>query len=90
MNQFKEVKKMTQLAIYIDDQLSKRLDKAVKASGKSKSKWVSEAIKMALQDHWPESFFNLAGSWDDDVGPDEIMGRIRRGMDKSDRRDKLR
>ena len=81
---------MTQLAIYIDDQLSKRLDKVVKASGKSKSKWVSEAIKMALQDQWPEGFFNLAGSWDDDVGPDEIMGRIRRGMDKSGRRDKLK
>jgi len=81
---------MTQLAIYIDDQLSKRLDKVVKASGKSKSKWVSEAIKMALQDHWPEGFFNLAGSWDDDVGPDEIMGRIRRGTEKSDQRDKLR
>ncbi len=81
---------MTQLAIYIDDQLSKRLDKVVKASGKSKSKWVSEAIKMALQDQWPEGFFNLAGSWDDDVGPDEIMGRIRRGMEKSDQRDKLR
>ena len=81
---------MTQLAIYIDDQLSKRLDKVVKASGKSKSKWVSEAIKMALQDQWPGGFFNLAGSWDDDVGPDEIMGRIRRGMDKSDQRDKLR
>ena len=81
---------MTQLAIYIDDQLSKRLDKVVKVSGKSKSKWVSEAIKMALQDQWPEGFFKLAGSWEDDVGPDEIMGRIRRGMDKSDRRDKLR
>ena len=81
---------MTQLAIYIDDQLSKRLDKAVKASGKSKSKWVSEAIKMALQDQWPDGFFDLAGSWDDDAGPEEIIERIRRGMDESDRRDKLR
>jgi metal-responsive CopG/Arc/MetJ family transcriptional regulator len=46
---------MTQMVIYIDVQLSKRLDKAVKASCKSKSKWVSEAVKNALQDQWPNS-----------------------------------
>jgi len=81
---------MSQLAIYIDDQLAKRLDKAVKASGKSKSKWVADAIKSSLQDQWPEGFFDLAGSWEDDLMPDEIMSRIRKGMDKPDRREKLR
>jgi hypothetical protein len=87
---FREVKNMSQLAIYLDDQLAERLDKAAKASGKSKSKWVSDAIKMALQDQWPEGFFNLAGSWEDDVGPDEIMSRIRERMRKSDKRENLR
>jgi predicted DNA-binding protein len=86
----KEVINMSQLAIYIDNQLAERLDKAVKASGKSKSKWVADAIKRSLQDQWPKEFFDLAGSWVDDVGPDEIMGRIRRGMEKSDRRERLR
>jgi len=43
-------------------QLAKRLDKAVKASGKSKSKWVTEVIEKELKDHWPEGFFDLAGS----------------------------
>lgn len=81
---------MSQLAIYIDDQLAERLDKAVKASGKSKSKWVADAIKRSLQDHWPKGFFELAGSWEDDVGPDEIMSRIRKGMGKSDKRENLR
>ena len=71
-------------------QLAARLDKAAKASGKSKSKWVCDAIKMALQDQWPEGFFDLAGSWEDDIGPHEIMSRIRRGMEKPDRREKLR
>ena len=81
---------MSQLAIYIDDQLAKKLDKAVKASGKSKSKWVAGAIKRTLQDEWPEGFFNLAGSWEDEFGPEEIMNRIRTGMDKPDGREKLR
>ncbi len=80
---------MSQLAIYIDDQLAERLDKAAKASGKSKSRWVADAIKRSLQDQWPKGFFDLAGSWEDDVGPDKIMSRIRRGMEKTDRREKL-
>ena len=57
---------MAQLAIYIDDQLAERLDKAVKASGKSKSKWVAEAITHSLQDQWPDGFLELAVSWEDD------------------------
>ena len=47
---------MAQLAIYIEDQLAERLDKAAKASGKSKSRWVADAIKRSLQDQWPEGF----------------------------------
>ena len=80
---------MSQLAIYIDDQLSKRLDKAVKASGKSKSKWVADAIKRSLQDRWPEGFFDLAGGWEDDGGPEEIMDRIRKGMEEPEERESL-
>jgi hypothetical protein len=81
---------MAQLAIYIEDQLAKRLDNAAKSSGKSKSKWVADAIKRSLQDQWPEGFFDLAGSWKDDVGPDEIMRKIRSGMEKPESREKLR
>ena len=81
---------MAQLAIYIDEQLADRLEKAVKASGKSKSKWVTEAIERELKDHWPEGFFDLAGSWEDDEGPVEIMKRIRSGMGRPDRREVLR
>ena len=81
---------MSQLAIYIDDQLAERLDKAAKVSGKSKSRWVADAIKRSLQDQWPKGFFDLAGSWEDDLMPDEIMSRIRTGLDKPDRREKLR
>ena len=80
---------MSQLALYIDDKLAQRLDKAVKASGKSKSRWVADAIRRALQDQWPEGFFDLAGKWKDDVGPDEIIQRIRSGMEEPDHRKRL-
>jgi hypothetical protein len=80
---------MAQLAIYLEDRLAKRLEKAVKVSGQSKSRWVAEAIKRSLRDHWPEGFFDLAGSWQDDKSPDEIMKVIRKGMERSDGREKL-
>ncbi len=80
---------MTQLAVYIEDQLSERLNKAVKASGKSKSGWVADAIRRSLLDQWPEGFFELAGKWEDDVGPEEILKRIRNGMGALEEREEL-
>lgn len=80
---------MSQLALYIDDQLAERMEKAVKASGKSKSRWVADAIRRSLQDQWPEGFFDLAGKWKDDVGPEEIMKRIRSGLQEPDTRERL-
>jgi hypothetical protein len=79
----REVIIMAQLAIYIDDQLAERLNKAVTAAGKSKSKWVAEAIQHSLQDQWPEGFFELAGSWKDDTEPDlsgENLKLLREGV----------
>ena len=80
---------MTQLAIYIEDQLSEKLDRAVKASGKSKSKWIADIIKKELNDQWPEDFFNLAGSWKDDREPDEIIKDIREGLERLEQREEI-
>ena len=80
---------MAQLAVYIDDNLSKRLDRAAKSSGKSKSKWIADAIEKSLDDQWPQGFFNLAGSWKDDESPEEILRRIRKGMESSETREEL-
>ena len=74
---------MAQLAIYIDDQLAKRLDKAVAASGKSKSKWVAGAIKHSLQDQWPDGFFEPVGSRKDGIEPDpggKNLELLRKGV----------
>ena len=74
---------MAQLAIYIDDQLAERLDKAVIAAGKSKSRWVAEAIKHSFQDQWPDGFFEFAGSWKDDTEPElsgENLKLLREGV----------
>jgi len=43
-----------------------------------------------LQDQWPEGFFELAGSWEGDADPDEILKTIRQGMEKIERREEIR
>ena len=80
---------MPQLAIYIDDNLSKKLNKAIKVSGKSRSKWVADLIKAKLEDEWPEDFFELAGSWVGEETPEEIMATIRKGLKQTEKREDL-
>ena len=80
---------MPQLAIYIDDNLSKKLIKAVEASGKSRSKWIADLIQTKLEDEWPEDFFELAGSWEGEETPEEIMANIRKGLKKTEKREDL-
>ena len=80
---------MPQLAIYIDDKLSKKLNKAIEVSGKSRSKWVADLIEAKLRDEWPEDFFELAGSWEGEETPEEIMASIRKGLDQAERREDL-
>jgi hypothetical protein len=83
---YKEVIVMPQLAIYVDDDLSNKLNKAIRMSGKSRSKWVADLIKAKLKDEWPEGFFELAGSWEGDETPEEIMAKIRKGLEQTERR----
>lgn len=80
---------MPQLAIYIDDELAEKLDKAIRASRKSRSKWVADLIRAKLEDEWPEDFFELAGSWEDEETPQEILAKIRKGFEQTDKREDL-
>ncbi len=80
---------MAQLAIYIDDKLSNKLNKAIRASGQSRSKWVSNLIKSKLEDEWPEGFFELAGSWEGEETPEEIMANIRKALEQTEQREDL-
>ena len=80
---------MPQLAIYIDDGLSRKLNKAIRTSGKSRSKWVADLIKAKLEDEWPEGFFELASTWEGEDTPEEIMAKIRKGLEQTEERENL-
>ncbi len=80
---------MPQLAIYLDEDIAKKLDRAVKKSGKSRSKWVADLIKAKLEDDWPEDFFDLAGAWEGPESPEEILISIRKGIELFETREDL-
>jgi len=69
--------------------LSKKLKKTIKASRKSRSKWVSDLIKAKLDNDWPEGFFKLAGSWEGEKTTDQIIAIIRKGLDQTEKREDL-
>ena len=76
---------MSQLAIYIDETTQKKVDRAAKLEGKSRSSWVKEAILEKIEGSIPESWFKLWGSWEDKRSTDEILKDIDKGYQESER-----
>lgn len=54
---------MPQITLYIDEETDRKMRKAAKASGLSRSRWAAEAIRHKLGRDWPEGFMRLAGAW---------------------------
>ena len=76
---------MAQITIYVDDDTLKKVDRATKASGVSKSKWITESIQLRLRAEWPDSVKELAGAWEDFPLAEEI----RASQGKDSRRERL-
>ena len=79
---------MAQLALYVEDDLMRRLDRAVKRAGVSRSRFVADALRQQLNDELPESFFEVLGTWEDTRTTAQILKDIRRAP--RDRRARLR
>jgi hypothetical protein len=56
---------MPQISLYIDAETDRKMRKAARAAGISRSRWASEAIRSKLGEEWPESVMKLAGAWKD-------------------------
>ena len=68
---------MPQLTIYLDEDSAALVEKAVKSTGISKSKWIAEAIRLRAREEWPPEFLALAGAWKDEDFPS--LAEIRKG-----------
>lgn len=56
---------MTQLTLYLDKHTQTLVEKAAKAQGVSRSRWVADLIRCNTAETWPEEFLNLAGRFPD-------------------------
>ena len=63
---------MSQVTVYLDDEIEKRITASAKAMKLSKSKWIANAIREKLEDEWPTNLRELAGSWADFPTLEEI------------------
>ena len=56
---------MGQVTLYLDDKNEKRLRALAKAAGVPMSRWVANLIQKPSGAVWPESVYELAGTWQD-------------------------
>lgn len=68
---------MPQLAIYLDHQTYKKMDRAVRASHASRSAWVREAIEDKINSGITEDWFKLWGTWEDKRPVRKILKDIK-------------
>lgn len=56
---------MSQVTIYLEDDLAKRMRERAKGEGVSQSQWIAKLIEEKLEGSWPPSVRALAGVWPD-------------------------
>jgi len=67
---------MGQITIYLDAETEKRLTRAIKKGGISKSRWIADLIKEKVATNWPGNVVALAGAWSDLPTADEIRENL--------------
>jgi predicted DNA-binding protein len=77
---------MPQIAIYLDNEIAKRLTAGAAKAGKSRSAFAREAIEEKLEPGpLPDWWFDLLGTWEDDRSAEEILRDIKSGPELRDR-----
>jgi len=77
---------MSQITIYLPDDVEKLARKAAKAKRSSVSRWIAEQVVSHLEDAWPEGVLNAAGA----IPDFPILKEIRKGYGSDARRESLR
>ncbi|MCP4156786.1 MAG: hypothetical protein GY757_54230 [bacterium] len=65
---------MAQISIQLDANTLKALEMSASRNHTSVSNWIKERIRLGLKQEWPENYFSLFGSLDEDdlAEPPEI------------------
>jgi hypothetical protein len=73
---------MGQVTIYLDSETEKKMSNAIKKTGISKSKWISDLIKQKMTSTWPENIVKLAGAWTDLQTAEDIRKNMAEDADR--------
>jgi hypothetical protein len=76
---------MSQITIYLPDEIEEKARKAAKAQGTSVSRWLAEQVAQKLKDTWPQSVVDAAGAIPD--FPE--LAEIRKGYGKDSARESM-
>ena len=63
---------MSQVTIYLDNQLEEQVKAVAKARGISLSRCIAELIREKTSDQWPTEIREMPGSWDSFPSAEEI------------------
>ena len=77
---------MSQITIYLPDDIEKRARMAAKAKRSSVSRWIAEQPAGRLEDAWPDGVLNAAGAIPDFPS----LKEIRKGYGRDAHRESLR
>ena len=76
---------MAQVTLYLDDETAKRVKKAARDAGLSRSRWLARLIRERTATEWPQEVKDLAGAW----AEIEPTDGLRRGTDRDSRRSRF-
>lgn len=68
--------RMPQITLYLDEDTDRKMRRAARAAGVSRSAWAADAIRRKLGEVWPEAFLQLAGAWGDLPTAEETRARL--------------
>jgi hypothetical protein len=63
---------MARISIHLPDAIERKVRKAAKANGQSRSRWIAGQIAERLDDTWPAGVLNAAGSFPEFPDVEEI------------------
>ena len=71
---------MSQLTIYLPEDLREKVLSAAKANNISTSKWIVKVLEKEVDDSWPEKIRQMAGSWTDFPSQEEIRSTMGKDL----------
>ncbi len=73
---------MSQVTIYLEEEVEQKMKLAAQAANLSMSKWIAKVIQDKVANEWPKSIENLAGSWEDFPAIDDLRASIGSDIDR--------